>query len=367
MNKITILLACLTACLFFSCGKKKAQDDLGDSGRTKRTERLLAHLSSTASRGFLFGQQDATLSAEGSMKADSVKIDVQDVCGDLPTLVGFEMGGIEKDDSANVFSVPFSDIRREIVAQFDKAGVVTISWQCAAPSGNGSPTSVMEGGERHDEFIGRIDKAAEFIASLVTPYGVSVPVIFRPWQDNGETKQWWNKCNKEQYLALWQMTVERFKEKGVTNVLFAYSPCATDEASEAKYLDRYPGDEAVDILGINAYCHAAEGDTVTLDAFTHRLDQNLRMLSEIGKKKGKPVALTETGYRGIKSDNWWTHTLLPAVEKYPVSYVMLWRTSRAEADDYYVPFPGQRSAEDFVTFYNAPKTLFLHDINGIYL
>lgn len=367
MNKLTILLACLTACLFFSCGKKKAQDALGESGRTKRTERLLAHLSSTASRGFLFGQQDATLSAEGSTHIDSVKPDVQDVCGDSPALVGFEMGGIEKDGSANVFSTPFSAIRREIVAQFDRAGVVSLSWQCAAPSGGASPASVMEGGELHDEFIERVDKTADFIASLVTPYGVTVPVIFRPWQDNGETRQWWNKCTKEQYLSLWQMTAERFRKKGVTNVLFAYSPCANDAASEAEYLDRYPGDETVDILGINAYCHAQEGDTTALKAFADRLDKNLRMLSEIGKKKGKPIALTETGYRGIKSDDWWTHTLLPAVGKYPVSYVMLWRTSPGEADNYYVPFPGQRSAEDFVTFYNAPKTLFLHDVNGIYI
>ena len=347
-------MACLMACLFFSCGKKKANDPLGDNGRTKRTENLLAHLSSNASRGFLFGQQDATVCSEGSMGSDSVKSDVKAVCGDSPALVGFEIGGIEKDGSANVFSTPFSAIRREIVAQFDKAGVVTVSWQCAAPSG-------------HDELIERIDKVADFIASLVTPYGVTVPVIFRPWQDNGEKKQWWNKCSKEQYLALWKMTTERFKEKGVTNALFAYSPCANDAASEAEYLDRYPGDETVDILGINAYCHAAEGDTTALAAFTQHLSKNLRMLSEIGKKKGKLIALTETGYRGIKSDDWWTHTLLPAVEKYPVSYIMLWRTSLGEADNYYVPFPGQRSAEDFVMFYNSPKTLFLHDVNGIYI
>ena len=53
-------MACLMACLLFSCGKKKADDPMGDNGRTKRTENLLYHLSDITKQGYLFGHQDAT-------------------------------------------------------------------------------------------------------------------------------------------------------------------------------------------------------------------------------------------------------------------------------------------------------------------
>lgn len=49
------------ACLLWSCGKKKADDPMGDNGRTQRTENLLYHLKEISSKGYLFGQQDATL------------------------------------------------------------------------------------------------------------------------------------------------------------------------------------------------------------------------------------------------------------------------------------------------------------------
>lgn len=358
-------MACLMACLFFSCGKKKANDPLGDNGRTKRTEKLLAHLASNASQGFLFGQQDATVSKESS-SSDSTQTDIKPVCGDSPALVGFDIGGIESSDSLNVFSTPFSLIREQMVSHFDKGGVVTVSWQCKNP---GSIADIMEDGNRHEEFLSWIDRAAEFLSSLQTPYGVRVPIIFRPWHNNGETDYWWNPshCSHEQYIALWQMTRERFEKAGATNVLFAFSPLAQADASEAKYLERYPGDDLIDILGINLYCHAKEGDTMALATFSQTLSNNLKMLTAVGKRLGKPIAVTETGYQGIKSDDWWTKTLLPAIEPYPMSYVMLWRTDHSEANHYYVPFPGQRSAEDFVKFYNAPRTLFLHDINGLYL
>ena len=361
-------MACLMACLLFSCGKKKADDPMGDNGRTKRTENLLYHLSDITKQGYLFGHQDATLYGEG-WADDSARSDVETICGDMPALVGFEIGGIETGDSLNIYSTPFELIRKEIINQYDRGGVVTISWQCKNPVKGGSIKDIMEDGSKHEAFLGWLDKVAEFMKSLETPYGVRVPVIFRPWQENGENKFWWSDslCTKEQYLALWQMIKERFEKNDVVNVLYAYSPAAPEDASENKYLERYPGDDAIDILGINYYCHAEEDDTTALSAFSQTLGNNLKMLTAIGKKHQKPIAVTETGYRSIKCDKWWTQYLSKAITPYPISYVMLWRNGHELANHYYVPFPGQRSTEDFVTFYNEPRTLFLHDVNGLYL
>lgn len=368
MNKLKCIIACLILSCLFSCGKKKADDPMGDNGRTKRTENLLNNLKDITTQGYLFGHQDATLYGEG-WADDSARSDVEVVTGDMPALVGFEIGGIETGDSLNIYSTPFEKIRKEIINQYDRGGIVTITWQCKNPAQGSTLASIMEDGDKHEQFLEWIDKVAVFMKSLETPYGVRVPVIFRPWEMNGENKFWWDKdaCSKEQYLALWQMVKERFEKNDVVNVLYAYSPLASEDASATAYLDRYPGDEAVDILGINAYCHAEEGDSTALTAFATHLSKNLKMLSTIGKKHGKPIAITETGYRSIPCDNWWTNTLSKAIGNSPISYVMLWRNGHELANHYYVPFPGQRSIEDFVKYYNEKRTLFLHDVNGLYL
>ena len=341
---------------------------MGDNGRTQRTENLLVKLSDITSSGYLFGQQDATLYGEG-WADDSARSDIKTICGDMPALVGFEIGGIETDDSLNIYSTPFDLIRKEIINQYDRGGVVTISWQCKNPVKGGTIADIMENGSKHEQFIGWLDKVAEFMKSLETPYGVRVPVIFRPWQENGENKFWWNEksCTKAQYLALWQMVKERFTENDVVNVLFAYSPKTTEKANEGNYLSRYPGDDIIDVLGINYYCHAEEDDTTALASFAKIMSDNLKMLTAIGKLHHKPIAVTETGYRSIRCDKWWTQTLSKALSPYPISYVMLWRNGHELANHYYIPFPGQRSTEDFVAYYNEKKTLFLHDVNGLYL
>ena len=171
MNKLKCMMVCLIICSLFSCGKKKADDPMGENGRTKRTENLLENLKVNAAKGYLFGHQDATLYGEG-WADDSARSDVEVITGDMPALVGFEIGGIETDDSLNIYSTPFDKIRKEIINQYERGGVVTISWQCKNPAKGSSLSDIMEGGDKHEQFLGWIDKVASFMKSLETPYGV---------------------------------------------------------------------------------------------------------------------------------------------------------------------------------------------------
>ncbi len=386
MNKKHIPLILVSALALASCGgnKPKADDPLADSGRTQRTENLLANMKAQAdSAGYMFGHHDDTVYGIGWV-GDSARSDVKSVCNDYPALLSFDLGHLELGDSVNLDGVPFERIRQEIFNHFNRGGMITLSWHLDNPLTGESAwvkpdsltdeqkqtvASVLEGGAQHEKFMGWLDRVADFLNSLETPYGVKVPVLFRPWHEHTGSWFWWgqNLCTAEQYKALWQLTYDRFREKDVTNVLWAYSPGTEPDGDETKYLERYPGDGIIDLLGVDSYCRGEENDTVAYAAYTAQLDRMLDMMCRVAKQHGKAVALTETGYEGLKYDTWWTQVLEPVLDKHPVSYVLVWRNAHDEPTHFFAPYPGQRTVSDFVKFYNAPRTLFLHDVNGLYL
>ena len=381
MKKALVLAV---AVLFLAaCGEKKASDPLADSGRTQRTENLLANLKAQAdTAGYMFGHHDDTVYGIG-WEGDSARSDVKSVCGDFPAVISFDLGHIELGDSVNLDRVPFERIRQEIFNQYNRGGMISLSWHLDNPLSGGSSwvadslksvenktvSAILEGGEKHELFLSWLDKVADFLNSLETPYGVKVPVLFRPWHEHTGSWFWWGQahCTADQYKALWKMTINRLKDKGVVNALYAYSPGTEPDGDEAKYLERYPGDDMIDVLGLDAYCNGEANDTVAYANYTAQLDKNLSMISRVAKQHGKAFALTETGYEGIKYADWWTGVLQPVLDKYAVSYVLVWRNARERPTHYYAPYPGQQSVSDFVRFYNAKRTLFLHDVNALYL
>jgi mannan endo-1,4-beta-mannosidase len=337
MKNILVIIA--ATLVFASCGgnKNKAEDPLADSGRTQRTENLLINLKALGdSSVYLFGHQDDTVYGIG-WTGDEDRSDVESVCNDYPALLGFDLGNIEKGDSANLDGISFERIRQEVIRHYDRGGMVSLSWTLSQ-----TITSQEQ-----------IDPVADFLNSLETPYGVKVPVMLR--LRKGQTKE------------LWRMLTERLKEKDVANVLYAYSSEATPTADEAKYLEHYPGDDIIDLIGLDYYCAAPDADTTQIAGFATLLDKNLEMVCHVSKQHQKAVALTETGYEGIKVKDWWTKTLAPVLAKYPICYVLVWRNAHNQPGHYYAPYPGQQSVSDFVKFYNDRMTLFLHDVNGLYL
>ncbi len=386
MKARKILMMSVVTLLFVGCkgnNENKADDPLAASGRTQRTENLLTNLKEQAKKGYMYGHQDDPVYGVGWV-GDENRSDVKSVCNDYPAVMGFDLGHLELGDSVNLDGVPFSRMRKEIINQFERGGVVTLSWHLDNPLTGGTAwvnggekaeqekqtvASVLEGGENHEIFLTWIDRVADFLNSLQTSYGVKVPVLFRPWHEHTGSWFWWgqNLCSTKQYKALWVLTENRLKEDGVTNALFAYSPGSEYWEHEEMYLERYPGDEYIDVIGFDHYCTAQEGDTLGLKKYTEQLEILLTTLCCVAEKHGKVPAITETGYESVKCDNWWTAYLQPACDKFPIAYVLTWRNAHDKPGHLYAPYPGQQSAEDFVAFYNADKTLFVQDLNGLYL
>lgn len=69
----------------------------------------------------------------------------------------------------------------------------------------------------------------------------------------------------------------------------------------------------------------------------------------------KAPALTKFGFDGLPDPTWWTTTMLPLLQKYPVSYALTWRNG--DPQHYLAPFPGQASAADFKAFSQDKKVL----------
>ena len=71
-----------------------------------------------------------------------------------------------------------------------------------------------------------------------------------------------------------------------------------------------------------------------------------------------------------KKRGFFSGTIAGLVKQYRLSYI-LFGANRGEPHEgrFYVPYPGcsNELIDDFVKFYNAGSTIFLGDLNGLYL
>ena len=353
----------LWICCLGLAPKIHAQDLPIDNKATPETVHLYRHLKSLPGKGFLFGHQDDLAYGVG-WKYIPGRSDVRDVTGDYPGLYGWELGRIELDHAVNIDSVPFDKMREFIRLAYQRGGVITISWHLNNPltggtawqPATGTVASILPGGEKNLLYKSWLDKIAVFLQSLKGDHGEYIPVILRLFHELNGSWFWWGAghCTPDELRRLWQFTVTYLRdEKQLHHLLYAYN---TDNFSTAgAWLERYPGDEWVDIAGFDTYQRKSDAE------FAAALDRMLTMLEAIAGQRGKIPALTEFGSNGLPESNWWTGTLLPVLERHRLAYIMAWRNAGEEPGghrEYYVPFAGEASAPDFVRFHASPRVLF---------
>lgn len=336
---------------------------------TKRTQALLYNLSQTASRGeVLFGHEDAVAYGIGWKNIPGAS-DVKSVCGDYPAVYGWDLCNIGLFPF-NIDTVRFDSMRYWIKQAYRRGGIHTFSWHLQNPKTGGSSwdttaavRDILPGGSLHNFYKTQLDQVADFFRRLKKgfPFRHSIPVIFRPFHEQNGWWFWWGKthCTPEEYKALYRFTVTYLlKAKKLNNILFAYSPDVFE--NEAEYLAYYPGDEYVDLLGLDMYHFS----TRTLDTTMHKLGTVVRL----AESRGKIAALTETGFEKIPDPQWWTRQLLQPLLNDPdarrAAYVLVWRNARLS--HHYGPFPGHHSAPDFVAFANDKHILLESDLPRMY-
>lgn len=337
-----------------------------DPNATVQTQNLLRNLRRIAEDGgTLFGHQCSTLYGIG-WSGDAGRSDVKDVCGDYPALMGWDLAQIELGQDVNIDGDNFDEITSRILESYARGGVTTIGWHTTNPVTLGTAWDttpavgkIIPGGELHATYREWLDRVADFLLSLRTDAGEYVPVLFRPFHEHTGNGFWWGKgnCTAAEYVALWRFTVEYLRdERGVHNLLWVYSPDIVN--SQESYLEFWPGDEYVDILGLDAY------DRPSWEIDTNGL-RLMRLLRHIAYLKNKPFAFTETGLENNTSEpKWWTQKLQKSISGLPVAYVLVWRNK--DTGHFFGPWPGCVSEEDFRAFAVSDRILMEGDIAGIY-
>ena len=56
-------------------------------------------------------------------------------------------------------------------------------------------------------------------------------------------------------------------------------------------------------------------------------------------------------------------SLLPALQRWPVAFVTVWRNCPVKPGHFYVPYPGHPGEQDFRDFHDQPSIAFCSDIN----
>ncbi len=346
-----------------------AEDDnsmFTDQDLTHETKALHTKLVNIAKKGIAFGHQDATAYGIGWKHSGfPSESDIKKLTGDHPAVIGFEIGDLEIGREMNLDSVNFNLMKKLIQEAHQNGSIITISWHANNPVTDGNSwdktpavSQILKDTEFKKKFEGYIEKVANFFLDLKDDNGKLIPIVFRPWHEMTGSWFWWGGENRttEEYKQLFRETVELLRDKhNVHNLLYTYSPDKIYHNTE--YLLNYPGDEWVDMLGIDIY---DSGNHDYIKMTTNALE----LIKYIAAAKNKPFAFTETGREIIPENNWWTETFYEAVKNSGASYALVWRN--ASNDHHYAPFKGHNSAENFIEFVSNEDILLQKDIQQLY-
>ena len=373
--KKKIILFILNICIALFCFAQKVKIQTIDKNATKETKALNANLKKLSEKYILFGHQHATQYGHGWV-GDENRSDVKSVTGAHPAVIGVDFSGLYGPSESEIEKEKTSLIKY-ISETYDRGGVIKAAWHFNNPVSNtnfywndstaiAAVKNIIPGGTHHQKYKSILKNIADVAKATKGNDGKIVPIIFRPFHELDGDWFWWGArhCTIDEFKTLWQFTVTYLKDSlQVHNFIYAFSP-DNKFFTEEKYLERYPGNEFVDLVGVDNYGDFGRGGHYDLDAGYTKL----KIVSDFALKNGKLAAFTETGLESIPDSTWWTNKLLKTLLRSDLKlcYVLVWRNDSKSPTHFYAPFPGQKSEKDFIDFYNSPNTFFENDLKNIY-
>lgn len=357
---------------------------LVDNNATAQTAALFYNLKLNAQKGIMIGQQDpfnGRYVSDGGNQMSDMKL----TTGRHPLIVGEDFMFITVKDNTgkadNWYYQQQQRIINEIKYSYNQGLVTTMSWHLFEPyeekafyvsemssdNVNKAFYSILEGKENHLWYKNKLINVAQVLNSLKDNSGNLIPVIFRPFHEFDGSWFWWSApayATPTQFKKNWQFTVNYLRDSlNVHNLLYCFSP-GSEFSNTDGYLQCYPGDEYVDILGIDNYQDYSKG----VQNGVNFVSSHLKVVSDLAVSRKKVAAFTEFGYLSSNPiiQNLYTTCFLPAFtqNKLELAYAMFWANT---SSSFYVPTPyATVQAVDYKTFTNNSGIFEQGDVKDLY-
>lgn len=238
--------------------------------------------------------------------------------------------------------------------------------------GGDTMNQILPGGSLNDRFTAYLDMIADYARQ------VNGPVLFRPFHEGTGGWFWWGRdcCSAETYREVYRYTVRYLQdEKQIHNFIYIYSPDG-EPGFEERCEERYPGDEYVDLMGLDLY----QIDPQEGSGWFEEAAGKCARMAGLAAGHGKPWALTETGmnttvpdagdvvtgmHRTGNPDRQWFQRMLEITSQYGACYFLTWRNND---EAFYTPYVraanpdgslyGHEMLDDFISFYNDRRSIF---------
>ena len=346
---------------------------LTDPAATAQTKALYANLwDIQSSRRWIFGHQ-ADLMYGRSWYGEEGRSDTKDVCGDYPGAFGVDIATGIDSRSKLPASIEELALQRKCMIEAYERGMVSVCclhWNNPLTGGDAWDNSsnevaaeiVREGSFTNINFNGWLDRLANFANNLKAADGTLIPFVLRPFHEHNQQWSWWSTkcCTEQEFIALWRYTISYLRDKkDVHNLIYAISPQMDNAKTEDEFLERWPGDEWVDFLGID--CYQGINNTVFVS--------NLKKLVNVSQAHQKVCGVTETGVEGFSAADYWSRNISAPMMGRKVSMLLTWRNQYdpgQQGTHYFSVFPGHPSQKDFLKMYKEENVLFCNDLPDLY-
>lgn len=154
-------------------------------------------------------------------------------------------------------------------------------------------------------FEDRCKEVAAIINEFVDDNGKPIPFIFRLWHEWEDSWMWWGAKyvsaeDYKRFFILTENTIKQYAPKA--QILWAY--CSDRyRNTEEEYMERYPGDDYVDIIGFDDYAIGRSKEDWT--AAVNRA----ALVCKIAKARHLATGLFETNNNKRKIPNYYTNHL----------------------------------------------------------
>ncbi|MGD1083335.1 MAG: glycosyl hydrolase [Verrucomicrobiota bacterium] len=214
--------------------------------------------------------------------------------GKTPALYGTDWGFSKAGDIDSIYAR--SNTVQEVIKQWRNGSIIALCWHEVRPTADepvtfqGSPTSVQ--GRLSDEdwealltpgtpvnkkWCAQVDVIAGYLRQLAD---ARVPVLWRPLHEmNGNWFWWGGRVGERGTRQLYRMMYDRLVNVHKLNNLVWVWNCDRPNTPYGQFVDYFPGQQYVDVLGLDCY-----------GAFEQRYYDEMNALSD-----GKVMAVSEGG------------------------------------------------------------------------